>query len=206
MEELVRKIKELKETEAGEMAREKIKRFQKQEQAKENVFSELCFCILTANFRADRCIEIQEELEEDFLRLDEQQLSSELKRLGHRFPNTRANYINESRECLGELTETLEKDDEKEIREWVVENVKGLGYKEASHFLRNMGYLNLAIIDFHILDILSSYDLIEKPRTLTRRRYLEIEKLLEEIAEKTGLHVGELDLYLWFMETGKMLK
>lgn len=34
-----------------------------------------------------------------------------------------------------------------ELREWLLENVKGLGYKEASHFLRNIGYRNLAILD-----------------------------------------------------------
>ncbi|GAJ17855.1 unnamed protein product, partial [marine sediment metagenome] len=34
--------------------------------------------------------------------------------------------------------------DEIKLREWVVKNFKGLGYKEASHFLRNIGYKNFA--------------------------------------------------------------
>ena len=36
-------------------------------------------------------------------------------------------------------------------REFLVKNVRGLGYKTASHFLRNMGAQNLAVIDTHVL-------------------------------------------------------
>jgi len=64
----------------------------------------------------------------------------------------------------------------------------------------------LAIIDYHIVDVLVRYGIIERPKTLTRRKYLEIESILEKIAERTGLTLGELDLYLWYMETGKVLK
>ena len=90
----------------------------------------------------------------------------------------------------------------------MVENVKGLGFKEASHFLRNIGYKNLAIIDFHIVDILAGNKMIDKPknRSLTRKRYLEIESVLRKLGEKTKLSQAELDLYLWYMETGKILK
>ena len=84
--------------------------------------------------------------------------------------------------------------------------MKGLGYKEASHFLRNIGFDDFAIIDFHIIDILSRYNLIEKPKALTKKRYLKIENLLKEIAKKSNLSLAELDLYLWYMETGKVLK
>jgi N-glycosylase/DNA lyase len=51
------------------------------------------------------------------------------------------------------------------------------------------------------------YELIsEIPKTLTRRKYLEIERKLEKLAEGASLSLGELDLYLWFMKTGKILK
>ena len=88
----------------------------------------------------------------------------------------------------------------------LIRNVKGIGPKEASHFLRNIGYSGFAILDFHIINILARYGLIEKPKTLTKRRYLEIEELLRSIAAKTDLSLAELDLYLWYMETGKILK
>ena len=92
------------------------------------------------------------------------------------------------------------------LRDWIVKNVKGLGYKEASHFLRNIGFDDFAIIDFHIVDLLADYNLIKKPKNLNRKKYLEIEKILRKISRKTGLTLAELDLYLWYLETGKILK
>jgi len=98
--------------------------------------------------------------------------------------------------------------DDEEKRDWLVKNIKGLGMKEASHFLRNIGCKNVAIIDFHIVDLLAKNNLIEKPknRALTGKRYIEIENILKELAEKTNTSLGELDLYLWYEETGKILK
>jgi N-glycosylase/DNA lyase len=84
--------------------------------------------------------------------------------------------------------------------------VTGIGYKEASHFIRNIGHTDCAIIDFHILDILARSGLIDKPKTLTRKKYLEIEDVLRRIGARSSLNLGELDLYLWYMETGKVLK
>ena len=78
--------------------------------------------------------------------------------------------------------------------------------KESSHFLRNIGYKNLAIIDFHIIDLLVKQNLIEKPKTITSKKYIEIENILKELTEKTDTSLGELDLYLWYEETGKILK
>ena len=95
---------------------------------------------------------------------------------------------------------------EADLREWIVKNVKGLGYKESSHFLRNIGFQDYAIIDFHIVDLLVKHDLIEKPKTMTKSKYLEIEKILKEIGEKLELNMAQLDLYLWYLETGKVLK
>ena len=84
--------------------------------------------------------------------------------------------------------------------------MKGLGFKEASHFLRNIGYDDYAIVDFHIVDLLVRHNLIKKPKTLSRVKYLEIEEILRKIAKKSGLTLAELDLYLWFLETIKVLK
>jgi len=95
----------------------------------------------------------------------------------------------------------------KQAREWLVKNVKGIGYKEASHFLRNVGFDNLAILDRHVLSVLHEYGLIDEvPRSLTCGRYLEIEEKLVELSEKLGLTLGELDLYLWYLKTGEVLK
>ena len=134
---------------------------------------ELCFCILTANFNAERCIKISEKLGNGFLNLSEDRLVEKLKVLGHRYPRSRAKYIVEARKYIDSLKEIIIENfkDENELRKWFVENVKGIGYKEASHFLRNIGFSNLAIIDFHTIDILAKYKLIQKPKTLTKRKY-----------------------------------
>ncbi len=171
------------------------------------VFSELCFCILTANYSAEGGIRIQREIGDGFLVLPKEELAKRLSELGHRFPNTRAEYIVEARKFHDKLPEILAQfPDGKSARDWLVKNVKGLGMKEASHFLRNIGYNDVAIIDFHIIDLLVKEGLIERPKTLTRRRYIEIENLLSEMAKRLGIGLGELDLYLWYLETGKVLK
>ena len=171
--------------------------------SKEEIFKELCFCLLTANFSASGGIKIQNEIGRGFLLLSKEELSKKLKELGHRFPNVRAEYICLARESFPKINF-----DSKDVRGEVVENIKGLGMKEASHFLRNVGFGDYAIIDFHIVDFLVKNNLLEKQKSksLTKNKYLEIESLLREIAEKTNLSLGELDLYLWYLETGKVLK
>jgi len=204
---LIKAIEELKKSGLKQVIDSKIKEFRKIRTDSKQLFKELCFCILTANFNAERCIKIQEEINEGFLILTEEELVEKLRELGHRYPNVRAKYVVEARKYANTLKEMINSfDDVRELREWLVKNIKGIGYKEASHFLRNIGYTDVAIIDFHIIDILTEYGLIERPRTLTKRRYLEIEELLRSIAKSLGLSLAELDLYLWYMKTGKVLK
>ena len=95
---------------------------------------------------------------------------------------------------------------EKELREWLITNIKGLGWKESSHFLRNIGYKDSAIIDFHILDILEKNKIIKKPKTLNKTNYLNIENKLRKLSKKLNLNLAQLDFYLWYLETGKILK
>jgi len=207
MNNLVSKINGLKNSEISHLVNNRIKEFKELNKKSNNeLFKELCFCILTANFNAEKSIKIQNEIGECFLDDSEEELAKKLKNLGHRFPNTRTKYILESRKYRESLEDIVQSNNSKKLREWIVNNVKGLGYKEASHFLRNIGFDDLAIIDFHIVDILVKHNLIERPKTFTKRKYLEIENLLKEIARKTDLSLGELDLYLWYLETGKILK
>ena len=171
-------------------------------------FSELCFCILTAYSSAELGLKIQRSLScEDFLSMPRGELSRRLRELGHRFSEKRAHFIVDAR-AFGNIKEIVTGfSDERLAREWLVKRIKGLGYKEASHFLRNVGYKNVAILDRHVVRVMYKYGLIsEAPGTLTRRKYLELEQSLERLAERTGLSLGELDLYLWFMRTGKILK
>ena len=208
MKRLLKEIEKLKKGEIKETIDNKMKEFKELGKSpNEKIFSELCFCILTANFSAEKGIMIQNSMSRDFLSLPESKLAKKLKECGHRYPNIRAKYIVEARKYADLLREMLNsKKDEKKLREWLVKNIKGLGCKEASHFLRNIGFENLAILDFHIINVLVKYGLIEKPKALTKKKYLEVENLLEGLAEKIDLNLAQLDLYLWYMETGKILK
>jgi len=170
-----------------------------------NWFSELCFCILTANYTAEGGIRIQNAVN-DFSGYTEAEIEAILRRLGYRFPRKRAEYLHLAKAHKEKLHMLREIKDSCERREWLVKNVKGIGYKEASHFLRNIGYLDVAIIDRHILNVLFEYGIIGLPKTITRKKYLEIEQKLIEIAKKTEVPPGELDFYLWYMKTGKILK
>jgi N-glycosylase/DNA lyase len=169
------------------------------------LFEELCFCIMTANCSAERCLTVQGAVGSGFLRLSEEELTSKFKTLGYRFP-PRAKHIVSARCLCDTLPEMLATFTGEERRDWLVRHVDGLGYKEASHFLRNIGYDDYAIIDSHIIDVLVKHGIIKRPKTLTKRKYLEIEKTLNGFAEQAGLTLAQLDLYLWYMETGKILK
>jgi N-glycosylase/DNA lyase len=207
MEELINKIENLKQSEIAKIIEKRIVEFKNiNKNSNEELFKEICFCLLTANYNAEKSIKIQNEIGECFLTDSKEELTTKLKQHGHRFPNARAEYISESLKCKDKLNEVVKFPDKKALRDWIVNNVKGLGYKEASHFLRNVGFDDYAIIDFHIIDILVDNGIITKPKTLTKKRYLEIENILRKLANKTDLNLAELDLYLWYLETGKILK
>lgn len=208
MQDLIDSIDNLKKSEINNLIKKRIKEFSDAgKKSLDTIFEELCFCILTANCSAEKCIEVQSKIGNNFQNLDEIDLSKKLKMVGYRFPNIRANYIVNARKHQEELKTNLRTNNNLgKLREWIVKNIKGIGYKEASHFLRNIGYKDYAIIDFHIIDLLTKFKLIEKPKTLTKKKYLEIEEILSNIAEKLNLNLGELDLFLWYLETGKVLK
>jgi len=210
MEKIITLVNEFKEDEIRKTIDQKMSDFSELgEKSSNELFKELCFCILTANFSAQGGIKIQDEINDGFLTLSKEELVKKLSELGHRFPNTRARYISEAQKHKDTIKEILSAfSDDESKREWLVKNIKGLGMKESSHFLRNTGHENVAIIDFHIVDFLADQNLIERPKnkTLTTKRYLEIESLLKKIANKTNLSLGELDFYLWYNETGSVLK
>jgi len=207
-DELLEKINGLKNSHVKKLVDMRMEEFkQNGGKASREIFKELCFCILTANFNAERSIEIQKKIDDGFLTLPISQLTEELRKLGHRYPQTRARYIVEARRYADSLKDVISRfKDSSLLREWLTKNIKGIGFKEASHFLRNIGYNDLAIIDFHIINILSKYGLTDRPKTMTKKKYLEIESILRKIAKLSDISLAELDLFLWYLETGKVLK
>ncbi len=205
MKELEKKIKELMDSGVGIQARKRIQEFSAfKNHSEKKWFSELCFCLLTANTSAEMGLRVQKKVSaEKFLSLSEKKLSLELKKAGSRFYNRRANFIYSARNL--KVKKELKKISSDKQRAFLADNVKGFGLKEASHFLRNTGCFDYAIIDKHVFNVSREFNLI-KTEKLNKKTYFELEKKLLKLAGKLGISLGELDLYLWFMKTGKILK
>ena len=164
----------------------------------EALFNELSFCVLTANWSAQGGIKAQKEIGNGFLELSEENLELELRNVGHRFPRARASYIVANRWIVGNLKEVICQP-ESQAREYLVKNIKGIGWKEASHFLRNVGKGDVAILDKHILRLMLEAKLIEDiPKGWSKKKYLNYEEKLRPVAQYFSISLGKLDLYLWY--------
>ena len=190
----------------GKSVENKLEEFEKNKNlSKDEKFIELCFCILVANSSMEKTFKIWKEIKYDFLRLPKEKLSQKLKELGYRFYNKRVEYIVEARKKIDLLEEILKINDEFEVRNKLVENFKGIGWKEASHFLRNLGYKNFAIIDRHVLRALKQFEVIENiPKSLSKKVYLDIENKLRSLAEAVKISLAELDFYLFYINSGRI--
>jgi len=178
-----------------------------------HVFSELCFCLLTPQAEAVECDKAVNELKRTNLLFNgrPKEISPYLK--AARFLNKKAEYIAGARQLFKKngcfrIKDYIDGKDIFKTREWIVENVKGVGYKEASHFLRNIGFgKDLAILDVHILKNLKNYSVIKKiPRHLTKKEYIETENKLRDFCKKISIPMDELDLLFWSKETGFIFK
>ncbi len=174
------------------------------------IFAELCFCLLTPQSKAKICDAAIKNLVKTKLLFsgDEKEIKDFL--IGVRFNNNKARYIIEARKNLnGNLKKKLEEfNDLFELRNWLIENVKGMSFKESSHFMRNIGlYENIAILDRHILKNLYKHNVIdETPKSLNKKKYLEIEEKMRKFSNEVSIPMEELDLLFWSEETGEVFK
>ncbi|MGH9969271.1 MAG: N-glycosylase/DNA lyase [Pyrinomonadaceae bacterium] len=180
------------------------------------LWEELVFCIFTAGASARMGMKSIDAVRPLLMEGKRAEMTQALKQAGaHRFPVARPGYIVVARSYLREhcglrLRERLESfANPIERRDWLAQEkrIKGLGYKEASHFLRNIGLKNHAILDKHVLRCLADLKVVESPRPpSSRRSYLEIEEKLRRVARDVRIDFDELDLVLWSMKTGEVLK
>lgn len=184
------------------------------EESDDRIFTELAFCLCTPQSKATSCWNAITSLANKNLLINgnEEQIKPFLNTV--RFGEKKAGYIITARNFFTKDSKLRIKEklkffrNSQQRREWLVENVKGLGMKEASHFLRNIGIGNdLAILDVHILKNLEKYGVIKEiPKSLTRKKYLEIEAEMKKFSKSVGISFDELDLLLWSKETGMVFK
>ncbi|MBI3994772.1 MAG: N-glycosylase [Nitrospirae bacterium] len=187
------------------------RRFQEGDAA---IFKELCFCILAANSSAEMGMKSLAAIEDIVLEADLPMLQERLSR-GFRYWRVRPSYIVHTRDYLKQeygfkLRELLQSFPDPDSRRAFLaadKDIKGIGWKEASHFLRNIGYRRYAVLDKHIRNCLCELGLIRKSlKPLSPARYRRIEKKMREFSDQIGIDMDELDLLFWSRKTGKILK
>lgn len=187
----------------------------------ERLFKELVFVILTSQSRAEKAWDAVEQLEEEDLLLDGSldQIEEVLADHGIQYERSKAGYIVSNRKNLSQptledptaslkLSNRIKPDDLESTRAWLVENLAGVSWKGASHFLRNIGYGDeFAIVSGYIARTLFELGLRDSadPPT-TEQEYLEAENSVQDLSEELGIGIQELDLLLWAMQTGEVFK
>lgn len=182
--------------------------------ADERLWEELVYCIFTAGASARMGLRSVEAVRALLARGDQAALEAALVGV-HRYPRARSGYVVVTRDflrddCRMRLRERLDSfRDPVERRDWLARErgIKGLGYKEASHYLRNIGYRGYAILDKHIMRSLAELGVTASPLPpATRARYLAAEEAMRSFAGEVAIDFDELDLVLWSMKTGEILK
>lgn len=165
-------------------------------------FYELCFCLLTPQTKARNADLVIRQLKA--LDFKNKNFNPVKYLIGIRFHENKSKYLLELKEKFDKIPFNL---NSRELREYLVKNIKGLGYKEASHYLRNIGHRNLAILDRHILSNLKYFDVInEIPKSMTKRQYFDIENKFMEFSKKVNIPIDHLDLLFWSIKTGEIFK
>lgn len=179
--------------------------------SEKELFAELCFCLLTPQSKAKLCWRAIEKLKENGKLYDgtQQEVLSWLA--GVRFNIGKSSYIVDVRKLFHNGLDFAVREklpnDAVIARQWLTENVKGMGMKEASHFLRNIGFLDLAILDRHILKHLYLNGVIsEVPKSMTKKTYLDIEQKFGAFAQQAGIPMDHIDLLWWSEEAGEIFK
>jgi len=178
------------------------------------LFEELAFCIFTANTSAEMGLKAVDAVRNVLINGTANDMTRRLEGI-YRFNNLRPEFIVHTRNYLKaslnfELKNKITSfKDKNELREFFALNkdIKGLGYKEASHFLRNIGFKGYAILDKHIINSLHEFGVLktnEKPKN--NKEYLEIEQKFIDFSKQVGIDMDELDLLLWSRKNGRILK
>ncbi|MDR1695881.1 MAG: N-glycosylase/DNA lyase [Endomicrobium sp.] len=182
--------------------------------SEEEIFAELVFCLFTPQSKAVSCWAAVNKLAENdmIFKASAAEIAETVSNV--RFHNNKARFVTEARNIFTsngkmKIKEKLSSfEDIYELREWIIKNIKGIGYKEAGHFLRNIGIgKDLAILDRHILKNLKNLGAIKEiPETLSPKAYKETEKQMQAFSKKTKIPMSHMDMLLWCKESGGIFK
>ena len=180
------------------------------------LWEELVYCIFTAGASARMGLNAIDAVRSLLLDGEPEEMTQVLREAGaHRFPVARPRYIVTTRNYFRvnfgmALRERLRSfSDPFERRDWLAQEkqIKGLGYKESSHFLRNVGIKGHAILDKHVMRCLAEMNIVDTARPpANRKNYLEVEQEFRRFAQQIKVDFDELDLVLWSIKTGEILK
>ena len=177
---------------------------------REKYFYEYCYCIMTPQSKAENALAVQKHLEKIDFRNHPCDLSEYLRgRI--RFHNVKAVRLTKAAENWEKIEEALaegaESGFEEKLRDRLYELSDGLGMKECSHFLRNIGFRGLGILDRHVLRCLVQCGVFaEVPSVASKSKYLQVEAKYREFAEFVEISPDELDLLFWSSFAGEILK
>ena len=177
---------------------------------KEDYFYEFCFCLCTPQSKAASALQVQNKLKElnflnnpfypvEILAVPEHYI---------RFHNQKAKRIQDAASYYPKIQEILDSESApKEKRMKIYQSVNGFGMKEASHFMRNIGYEGLSILDRHILRNLVKLGVFaDLPNISTVKNYLSAELAFLSFADEVAIPIDELDLLFWSFENGDIIK
>lgn len=185
------------------------------------IFCELSYCILTPQSNALSCDRAVVELERQGILLKPHARVSELEDIlkKTRFWRNKTRYLlkawdqymADGKDIKKELGLGHDAGENRELRNNIRQDMKGMGIgmKEASHFLRNIGCgQDLAILDRHILNCLSELEVIEGQEASLKsdKDYMRIEKGIGDFCQCENFSMEELDLLLWSAKTGFIYK
>lgn len=173
-------------------------------------FYEMCYCICTPQSKAKNAFIVVEKLQAgDFMNKLFDPVSI-LREPEHyiRFHNQKSKRLVEMAGIFPDVMTILNSGADKyQKRIEIHKTVKGFGFKETSHFMRNIGYKGFGILDRHILRHMVECGVYDKtPRVSSVNQYLEVETAFEKLAKSTGIPLDELDILFWSYETGEILK
>jgi N-glycosylase/DNA lyase len=128
------------------------------------------------------------------------------RRRMYRFPSSKAHQLARTRAAVtnaaGTLTSLINSfESPTAAREWFSTFAPGVGPKQASMFLRNVGLsYELAVLDRHVISYMHAQELLSSEESLARLvSYSRVEERLSSHAAQMGHEVGYLDWAIWIV-------